>query len=340
MATRNPNGYGCVRHLSGKRSRPWAILVTTKCESQKRKQVAAGYARTKAEALQQLAQYRASHDELADRPMTLSALYKRWTEDMAFHFSKSLSSSLHAAYMHCSSLYYIPYVEIKGVDMQRCIDTCACGVSSQSAIRNLFRHLDRYAYDADLIDRRRSELLTVQKGGVIKHRKPISVGHINTLWSLQGEKGVDTVLIFIYTGLRLMELLTLKKEQVDLEKGVIIGGSKTQAGKDRVIPIHPRIRPLIERRMQSEGSYLITKRDGSKMSKSYYYTLWRGIMRRIGGEYTPHEARHTLETMLDDAGVDRKCIDLILGHSSGSTGLRVYTHKTVEQLKQAIKRVA
>jgi len=53
--------------------------------------------------------------------------------------------------------------------------------------------------------------------------------------------------------------------------------------------------------------------------------------------HLPHECRHTFISRLDSAGANRKCIDLLAGHASKEIGLRVYIHKTVEELKQAVE---
>ena len=54
-------------------------------------------------------------------------------------------------------------------------------------------------------------------------------------------------------------------------------------------------------------------------------------------EHVPHECRHTFETMLDNAGANRKCIDMMMGHVSHDIGNRVYNHKTLDQLKENIE---
>lgn len=49
--------------------------------------------------------------------------------------------------------------------------------------------------------------------------------------------------------------------------------------------------------------------------------------------HTPHKCRHTLWSRLDSAGVNKVCIDLMMGHKSKEVGERVYTYKTVEYFK-------
>ena len=59
-------------------------------------------------------------------------------------------------------------------------------------------------------------------------------------------------------------------------------------------------------------------------------------MLKIGAKKTVHETRHTFETLLDNAGGNRKCIDLLMGHKSADIGNRTYNHKTLEQLRATI----
>jgi integrase len=79
--------------------------------------------------------------------------------------------------------------------------------------------------------------------------------------------------------------------------------------------------------------------DGKKLTSQRYYVIWDPIMKRIGADHTPHECRHTLRSRLDSAGANKRCIDLIMGHKSKDVGERVYTHKTIQELKDAIELV-
>ncbi|GHV41641.1 hypothetical protein FACS189490_08950 [Clostridia bacterium] len=62
-------------------------------------------------------------------------------------------------------------------------------------------------------------------------------------------------------------------------------------------------------------------------------------MERIGATHTVHETRHTFRSRLDSAGANKRCIDLIMGHKSLDVGERVYTHKTIEELKIAVELI-
>src|SRR5699024_5985967 len=79
------------------------------------------------------------------------------------------------------------------------------------------------------------------------------------------DKWANTILIMIYTGMRIGELLTLTKFDVDIENMVIMGGIKTDAGKNRIIPVHPKIQKYIKHWYGNSKDILINN-EGSKMT--------------------------------------------------------------------------
>lgn len=221
--------------------------------------------------------------------------------------------------------------------MQDTIDHCGKGYSTQGAIKNFWGHLDRFALELDIITRCYSDLLTSDPVPETT-RDRFSDEEIKRVWDHAGDEWVDSVLVFIYAGWRITELLTLKKTDVDLQAGTVYGGIKTRAGKGRIVPIHSLIRPIVDRRMMEPGDYLFS-RNGKKCSESSYRDIWKNIMEKPGIVKTPHECRHTFESMLDSAGANRKCIDLMMGHVSKDTGNRVYNHKTLKELRENIELI-
>ena len=59
-------------------------------------------------------------------------------------------------------------------------------------------------------------------------------------------------------------------------------------------------------------------------------------MQQFNMHHTSHECRHTVRSELYNKGRNEVCIDLLMGHKSQGTGERVYTHKTIAQLKETI----
>ena len=133
-------------------------------------------------------------------------------------------------------------------------------------------------------------------------------------------------------------MLHLQKSDVNLRQGYIrITKSKTVSGI-RTIPIHHRILPLIARRMTSSGVYLIADTEGKPYDYSRYCLLWRAVMHSIKADgHTTHDCRHTVATLLDNAGANETAKRRILGHAGGDVTERVYTHKGLRQLRKCIE---
>ena len=164
---------------------------------------------------------------------------------------------------------------------------------------------------------------------------PFTEEEIQALWAISEREWVDSVLFLLYTGFRISEMLTLENNNVDLDQMVMKGGIKTKAGKDRLVPIHPKIKAFVQKHKE-EGNRFLFSYKGRKMSPSQYYVFWNDIMEQLHTHHTPHECRHTFRSRLDSAGANKVCIDLMMGHKSKEVGERVYTHKTVQELTDAI----
>jgi Site-specific recombinase XerD len=335
---RNPNGYGTVARLTGRRRRPFIVKKVARWKENGQPVYSViGYAETREAGNMLLAEYNRDPWDVDRAKLTLQQLFDLWKEKKAPKLGESNRSSLCSAFKHCSTLAEKPYKQIKSFHMQDTIDGCGKGYSTQAAIKNLWGHLDRFALELDIITRCYSELLTSDPIPETS-RQRFSDEEIAKLWEHQAEPWVDTVLIFIYSGWRISELLALTPADVDLQAGTMTGGTKTKAGKNRVVPIHSKIRPLVEARLAQGGPRLITS-EGRAICQATYRNYWAEIMARLGMAHVPHECRHTFESLLDSAGANRKCIDLLMGHVSKDTGNRVYNHKTIEELRLNIELI-
>lgn len=335
---RNPNGYGTVAKLSGNRRRPYIVKKVSGWKDNGQPEYSIiGYAATREAGNILLAEYNRNPWDVDQAKLTLQQLFDLWKEKKALKLGESNRSTLCSAFKHCSMLADTPYKQLKAFHMQDTIDNCGKGYSTQAVIKNLWGHLDRFALEMDIITRCYSELLTSAPVPETS-RQRFSDEEIAKLWEHQSDPWVDTVLIFIYSGWRISELLALSPTDIDLQLGIMTGGTKTKAGKNRVVPIHSKIRPFIEHRLADSGPKLISC-DGHAVSQTTYRNCWASTMSRLGMCHVPHECRHTFESLLDSAGANRKCIDLLMGHVSKDTGNRVYNHKTMEELRLNIELI-
>jgi len=335
---RNPNGYGSVVKLSGNRRRPFRVRKTIGFNEKGHPiYQTLDYTKTREEGMIILAQYNKDPWDVEKKNMTLGELFELWLERKAVKLGRSNQASLKSAYQHCKGLVSFKYKDIKAYHMQDTIDHCGCGYSTQGTIKALWGHLDKFALELDVNARSYSSL--IQSAPIPETKKtPFSDAEIQTMWSMQGMPWVDSVLFLLYTGFRISEMLGLRTDSVNLEAGTITGGTKTKAGKDRVVPIHSKIRHIVAARLEEGGNHLFSH-NGEQCSISTYRKFWADIMEVAKLEHTPHDCRHTFRSRLDSAGANKRCIDLMMGHKSQDVGERVYTHKTLKELKAAIELV-
>lgn len=330
---KNPNGYGTVTKLSGNRRKPWIVK-----EGISGRQKPIGYTATKEEGMILLAQYNNDPWDIETDKITLQELFDLWEEKRAVKLGTSNRSSLKSAYKHCSKLGKVKYKQIKSYQMQDCIDSCGCGYSTQGAIKNLWGHLDRFALELDIISKRCSDLLTSDP--IPETTKEIFTDEeVSRLWENQNFPWVDSVLFFLYTGFRISEMIDLRTETVNLQEWTLTGGTKTAAGKNRLIPIHSKIQSIVQKRFEQSKSGYLFEYNGKKLNQTQYREFWAAVMEALKMDHTPHECRHTFRSRLDSAGANKVCIDRLMGHKSKGTGERVYTHKNIEELRLNIELI-
>jgi integrase len=335
---RNPNGYGGVSRLSGNRRNPFVVRKTQGFDMRGYPiYLTIGYYPTREAALIALAQYNADPYDIDATKITLEELFSKWSDRAFPKMSKSSAGSLKSAFKHCKALYGMKYRDIKTMQMQDMIDGCGKGYSTQWAIKNLWGHLDKFALEMDVINKSYAQLTTAAPIPETS-KQPVTDEEVTALWQSQSQEWVDNVLVFLYSGWRISELLSLKNANVDLTAGTMRGGVKTKAGKDRLVPVHSKIFDIVQRRVEQGGEYLF-EYNNKKLSSAQYYTFWSVIMEAHGMNHTPHECRHTFRSRLDSAGANRVAINKIMGHSGADTGERVYTHKTIQELKDAIELI-
>ena len=335
---KNPNGYGGVVRLGkdGTRRNNFAVRKTVGFNEKGHPiYETIGYYPTREAGMIALAEYNKNPWNIDQGNFKFEDLYELWLKKKSPKLGESNLRGLKTAYTHCVHLQSKKYSDIKAAHMQDAIDNCGHGYSTQATIKNLFYHLDRFALELDLNVKRFSELLTTAKVPE-STKKPFSKNEIDLLWKNIDTPYADIALLFLYTGFRISELLNLKSSDVDMEQRTMTGGIKTEAGKNRVVPIHSAIYPITEKYMKEGNKYFISFLN-NKYAKTTFYRHWDILMGKLNMLHGVHECRHTFRSRLDSAGANKTAIDLLMGHKSQGTGERIYTHKTLEELRKTIE---
>ena len=342
---RNPNGFGSVYKLSGRRRRPWVAVVTTGwTENGKQVRQPIGYFATKQEGMDALALHRISPVS-PKTDITLGELYADWSAIKYKNISKSTENNYRAAWKHLQRLEAAKAKEIKTSHWQAIIDDLASQDLSQSTlhkVRTLAVMLSDHAMKDDVINKNYAAMVEMPKFEKAKKERFTSfeVKKIEDA-ATKNIPWVDTILIMIYTGFRISEMLGITRFNVDLDRQLVVGGAKTEAGKDRIVPIHPKILKHIRTWYRKGGEALICRENGKKMSANYYrrnyyyHALDAAGVRRL----VPHACRHTFGSMAAEAGVDPLYIQKLIGHTDYAFTANEYTHPEIEALRKAIDKL-
>jgi integrase/recombinase XerD len=149
-----------------------------------------------------------------------------------------------------------------------------------------------------------------------------------------------TILELLYaTGLRVSELISLKKSDVNIEAGFLVASGKRS--KERMVPMGTYAREVLKmylEQIKPKGAFLFPNRSGGPMTRQAIWKLVRkyGVLLAQGKLY-PHMLRHTFATHLLEGGADLRSVQLLLGHEDIST-TQIYTHVDRKRLKELHKK--
>lgn len=356
---RNPNGFGTIKKLGGKRRRPFAVYVTTgwKYEDGKAKQSQkpVGYYATRSEAMIALAEYNKNPFDLDKRNTTFGQIYEILHQDKFSKMKDSAKRSYATAFNRCKEIENIRMFEMRKAHMQKIMDdNINMSKSSLMNLIKLFHAVYNFALENDICEKDYSQFVTAESEKEVGTKTPFNREEIEILWNnldwvwnpenpnkTPGMCFMDMPLIHIYTGMRPTELFTIKKTDVNLaERWIDLRGTKTKAAK-RIVPIHKKIIPLIEARMAAPGEYLFPTSTGKPFTNnSYADSFFKPMCKHLKlKDHTPHECRHTFATFANASAMNKVLLKKIIGHASGDLTVDTYTHTFIEDLISEIDKL-
>lgn len=325
------NGTGSICKLSGNRAKPWLA---------RKSGVSIGTFATRAEA--QKALERLTDVTVNEKfNMTFSDVYERWHQEHVREISASMDGNYRLAFKQCPQLHDMPMRKILRSDYQAAIialEAQGKSKSSCSKLRVLFSQLGRWAMDEGITLSNPAEDLTT----VAKQKSTREIFTEEDIKAIKASSlhAADIALILISCGCRPGELFSVPL--INCREDHFIGGSKTDAGRNRVIPIGPdglaayqRIRANAR---AAGGALLIDGYDGqNKTAPNFTKRDWRELMKEIGREgMIPYSCRHTFITRAIRSGVDLPTLEAIVGHVDRET-TKIYTHLHADDLVAAVQ---
>ena len=352
---RLPNGFGQISEIKGKYLRkPFRAMISVGKYDNGRPIVKLlkpeSYFATYNEAYMALLEYNKNPYEL-ESSVTTKELYERWADTHFKNMSNDSSiRTIKAAWSRCSDLYDFEVRNIRARHIKAVIEASE-SPNMRSRIKSVLNQMLDYAVEYELVDRNVARTFKISNNATSTKKDHIafSEDEMDKLWKYVGTiPYVDIVLIQCYTGFRPQELVELKICNVDLDTGLITGGMKTEAGTNRVVPIHPRIRSLVvsrfEEALKLESEYVFNCTDtysNRKLTYDKYQYRFKKIVEelKLNTDHRPHDPRKHFATMAKRANVDEYAIKYIMGHAITDITESVYTERDPQWLISEIQKI-
>lgn len=311
-----------------------------------KRQVSRSGFKTKKEALAYLPQLTPPTKEEQRNSTTWQEIYEKW--EPTHKAGKSTINCYRAAQKKFLPVHNIPMQEITIDDLQECMDEVT-GKRTQENMKALCGLLYKFAIPRHIVTLNMGPYLIVGgsaglgKDGLPKDAVEKIMQHMKSV------PYADYVVSHCYLGFRPSELLDLQITSYDAKRRAFVGGAKTEAGKDRIVPINKKIQPIIDRLVANKiAGYVFCEKDGSRMSIAKYRQIFYEVLDACGidnpstevdgvnrKKYTPHSCRHTFASLMKDVSSADKDKLALIGHTSTEM-LRHYQDVDIESLRRII----
>lgn len=375
MAGKRSNGEGSISYDSRrKRYRAkitigWEVDEKTGRSKQIVKNIGSNF-KTKGEAARALTKYLDNPYDIDNKNITFSELYEIWYKEF-IKTHETQKYRLKSAYTYCSNIYNKKFRDISILDMKNVINNgskiCSKGKlkgqkvqatpQTKESMKYLFNHIYDYALEARICDINYARNFSLDKE-IFKQKEreqvkkdPFSEEQLIELWKAKNYiPFADMIIYACYSGWRPSELIKLEIEKVNLEGGYIRGGIKTEAGKNRLVPIHPLVRDIIikyyNEALAVNSRYLFndtSKKKGLGLSYDQYLSRFNKVIEALNfkGHLTPHSTRHTFITRAKSLNVNMNeyILKEIVGHKVDDLTEKVYTHREIEDLINEMNKI-
>ena len=324
-SAKRPNGSGTVYRLQGRRSRPWVAA---------KNKVIVGYYPTKKDAVDALE--RLSGQSLTERyNMTFAQVFEAWSAEHYPEVGPKGVEAYNRAFDVFAPLHDKLFRSLRTADFQAVLDPhMTKSHSTVNKYKQLITQMSSWAIREELISTNFAKFVRLPEN-VKKEKEIFSDAEIQKL-EADGSDAAKIVLMLLYTGMRIGELFSLPLS--DYHESYVVGGEKTEAGRNRIIPIRPEGKQCFAYfAKQATGELLLSGYDGQKVPANFRRRDYYPLLERLGIEpKTPHATRHTYASRGVKEGLPPEMLQKILGHADYSTTANIYTHIDAQTLVDAV----
>lgn len=259
--------------------------------------------------------------------------------------SDSWRISSKGSFKNLAPLHDLKITNIKTAELQNTFDyetsRNKCGIQKLNKMLGICHTIFSYAIKMDYVEKDYSQFVNlVPTAEPKKNRKPFTIEEVKKILHTDTEEA-KLVSLYIFTGARPIELVGMKRENIHLDENYMVGGAKTEAGKNRIIPIHPAIKPIIKYFLETYNyDYLFSKRS-TKTDYIKYNTMYNKCIKslNLNDHVEPYDTRYTFSTLAKIYHLDTAAHKKIMGHTCNDITDDVYTHEPLEYLLNEIKKI-
>ena len=370
---KRPNGTGSIYIRKDNKSKPYAAA-----SSLSGKQVYLGSFATRTEAVQALKDY--EYNPVTSYNITLEQLHEEWQKIAYKKLGKSVQQNYNSAWYKLKPLYKRKFRDIRTGEMQAIIDFYEAphheiGVEGKAKyiddkgkgtytvtdtpkmsnglkfsalhkIKCLLTSMYTYAMKNDIVNKNYAEFIELPE----KNETSKSRFTDMQLEKLRQNIGIipyaDYIFAMCYLNFRISEFLELTTDSYHVSESgipVFIGGKKTEAGTNRLVPIHKNIQPIINSCIAKQGETIFCDENGKSLTpdrfrKQCFYPAIQAL--GFPDDLTPHSCRRTFSTRMNAAGARQEDIIALMGHTNFDVDINHYINQETETLYNAIIKMA
>jgi integrase len=324
-ALKRANGTGSVYKLTGRRKAPWVAA---------KNRVVIGYYERKTDA--QAALERLNGKSLTDRyNMTFAEVFDAWKEEHYKEIGKQGIDSYNTAYKVFAPLHSKKFRDLRTADFQAVLDPhMGKSHSTVNKYKQLITQMSNWAIREEICTTNFAKFVHLPEN--VKKEKDIFTAEDIQKLERDNSDTAKIVLMLLATGMRIGELFSLPL--ADYHGDYVVGGEKTEAGRNRIIPIRPEGKQYFAYfASHATGDLLLSGYDGQKVPANFRRRDFYPLLDRLGIERkTPHSTRHTYTSRAVKEGLAPEMLQKILGHADYSTTANIYTHIDAQTLVDAV----
>lgn len=369
---RRAKGSGTVYFRKDNKSKPYAAasFITGK-------QVYIGSFATRTEAAKALQEY--EYNPVTSYNITFEQLHDEWKRTAYKNLGKSVQENYNASYIKLEPLYKRKFRDIRTGEMQAVIDYYESphhelGVggklkyldkngkgtmtvtdtpkiceglkfSALHKIKCLLTSMYSYALQNDIVNKNYAEFITLPERNETNKSRFTDT----QLELIRKNIGIvpyaDYIYAMCYLNFRVSEFLELTEENYHVSNSGIpcfVAGKKTEAGIDRLVPIHPKVQSIVKKCIDQHGNTIFCDENRKSLTpdrfrKNCFYPAIKAM--GFPDDLTPHSCRRTFSTRMAASGARPEDIIALMGHTNYNVDIEHYINQETDTLYKAILRM-